>query len=156
MGRRGVIAWAVGVLLVAGVVAANAAAAKPTFQRVDLDESFVDEFLTDECGVEVSTHVRGHVILRTFSGGGTGPASVNTVNFALTATAGGNTYQFRDVGADLVRIEPDGTAILMVIGQLPFDFTGVLKIDLETDEAILEPHHSIGERLDAACAVLNP
>jgi hypothetical protein len=156
MGRRGLTAWIGGVLLVAAVMAAGAAAAKPTFQRTDIDESFVDNFLSLECGVEVTTHARGHVILRTFSGGGTGPASVNTVNFALTATAGGNTYRFRDVGADLVRIEPDGTAILMVIGQLPFDFTGVLKIDLETGEAILEPHHSIGERLDAACAVLNP
>ena len=40
--------------------------------------------------------------------------------------------RFRDVGADVVRIEPDGTATLMIIGQVPFDFTGVLKIDLET------------------------
>ena len=156
MGRRGLIAWGLGVLVVAAVSAAGASAAQPTFQRIDIDESFADAFLTDACGVAVTTHARGHVILRTFSGGGTGASTLNTVNIALTATAGGNTYRFRDVGADLERIEPDGTAILMIIGQLPFDFTGVLKIDLETGEAILEPHHSIEERLDAACAVLNP
>lgn len=73
---------------------------------------------------------------------------------ALTATAGDNTIRFRDVGADLVRIEPDGTAILMIIGQLPFDFTGVLKIDLETGEAILEPQHVTGDEVEDACAIL--
>ena len=73
---------------------------------------------------------------------------------ALTATAGDNVFRFRDVGADVERIEPDGTAILMIVGQIPFAFTGVLKIDLETGEAILEPQHSIEERLETACAVL--
>jgi hypothetical protein len=61
---------------------------------------------------------------------------------------------FRDVGADLARIEPDGTAVLMIIGQVPFGFTGVLEIDLETGEAILEPHHTLEEQLEAACEAL--
>ena len=94
------------------------------------------------------------MIVRTFTGGGTGVDTVRTLNIALTATAGGNVYRFRDVGADVVRIEPDGTAILMIIGQVPFDFTGVLKIDLETGDAILEPQHSTAENLEKACAVL--
>jgi hypothetical protein len=58
----------------------------------------------------------------------------------LVATAGDNSVQFKDVGIDLVLVEPDGTAILMIIGQVPFEFTGVLKIDLATGEVILEPH----------------
>ena len=41
-------------------------------------------------------------------------------------------------GADVTRIEPDGTAVLLISGQVPFDFAGVLKIDLETGEAILD------------------
>jgi hypothetical protein len=32
-----------------------------------------------------------------------------------------------------------GTLILMIVGQVPFDFTGALMINLETDEVILEP-----------------
>jgi hypothetical protein len=143
-------------LIGAAVVASRASAAKPTIERIDVDTSFSDLFLTEECGVAVTTRAVGHVILRAFPGTGIGAAQVNTVNLVLTATAGGNTYRFRDVGADLVRVELDGTAILMLIGQLPFDFTGVLKIDLETGESILEPRHSIGDRVDAACAVLNP
>jgi hypothetical protein len=155
MTRRGLIAVLWGMLaLVALVASSTASAAKPTIERFDIDESEPDAFLTAACGVAVTTHARGHVIIRTFEGDETGVARVLTVNLALTATAGGNTDRFRDVGADLTRIEPDGTAILMIIGQVPFGFTGVLKIDLETGDAILEPKHTLEERLDEACEVL--
>ena len=79
---------------------------------------------------------------------------MTTINIGITATAGDNVVRFRDVGADVVRIEPDGTAILMIIGQVPFDFTGVLRLDLETGEAILEPQHGTAENLENACATL--
>jgi hypothetical protein len=154
MTRRGIIACLACILVVAAGVAPGATAGKPTTERFDIDETFADEFLTEACGVPVTTRAQGHVIVRTFSGEGTGPAELRTLNIALTAMAGANTYPFRDVGADLVRIEPDGTAILMVIGQIPFGFTGVLKIDLETGDAILEPHHSLEGRLEEACAAL--
>ncbi|HSC91560.1 MAG TPA: hypothetical protein VLB86_07895 [Gaiellaceae bacterium] len=96
----------------------------------------------------------GHVIVRTFSGDKTGVAEGRTLNVAITATAGGNPYRFRDVGADHLQVGPDGTAVLLVIGQVPFGFTGVLKIDLATGEAILEPQHSLEDRLEDACATL--
>ena len=38
---------------------------------------------------------------------------------------------------------PDGTVVLVIVGQVPFDFTGVLMIDLTTGETILEPHHIV-------------
>jgi hypothetical protein len=41
----------------------------------------------------------------------------------------------------LIRVAPDGTAILTTTGQVPLEFIGVLKIDLDTGDAILEPHH---------------
>jgi hypothetical protein len=153
MTRRGV-RWLSAVFVVAALIAPGAMAAQPTIERFDVDESFPDEFLTKECGVEVTVHAEGHFILRTFDGEATGPAELRTINIALTATADGNTYAFRDVGADLVRIEPDGTAILMITGQIPFAFTGLLKIDLETGEAILEPQRSREKEVEEACAVL--
>jgi hypothetical protein len=85
-----------------------------------------------ECGVPVTTRAQGHIIVRTFPGEGTGVAEVRTINVSLTATAGGRVFRFRDVGADVTRIEPDGTAVLSITGQVPFAFAGVLKIDLET------------------------
>jgi hypothetical protein len=155
MTRRGIIAWLACILMgAAAVVAPSASAAAPTTERIEVDETLPDEFLTEACGVDVTTNARGDVTLRTFSDGGTGLAELNTLNIALTATAGDNTYSFRDVGADLVRVEPNGTAILLIIGQVPFAFTGVLKIDLETGDAILEPHHSLEGNIDDACAAL--
>ena len=153
MSWKAVTAWLLGLLVVGALLAPGASAAKPTMNVIHVDESFPDDFLSDACGVAVTTHIEGRIVERTFAGG-TGPAALRTLNLALTATAGDNAYRFRDVGADMVRIEPDGTAILLIIGQVPFDFTGVLKIDLETGEAILEPQHSTAENLEEACATL--
>ena len=154
MSSRGVIAWLGGAMLIAAVLATGAAAAPPTIERFEVDESFADDFLTEACGVPVTTSARGHVIVRTFSGEGTGPVELRTLNIALTATSGDNAYRFRDVGADLVRVEPDGTMILTIVGQVPFEFTGALKIDLATGETILEPQHSLEGRVEEACAKL--
>jgi hypothetical protein len=87
--------------------------------------------LTEECGVPVTVTAQGHIIMRIFSGEGTGVAQVNTISIGLTATAGDRTFRFRDVGADVVQIKPDGTLVLLITGQVPFAFAGVLKIDPE-------------------------
>ena len=134
------------------VAAGPAVAAPPVIERVQVEDSFHDEFLTEQCGVDVTTAVSGWITTITASGQDPRLIQVRTLNLGLTATAGDNTFRFRDVGADMLRIEPDGTLVLSIIGQVPFEFTGVLKIDLDTGEAILEPHHF----LDAAraCAAL--
>lgn len=134
------------------VVAPSAWAGKPQMERFDLDVSFHDDFLSEECGVDVTTNQRGHIILRSFDTE-KGLVALNTLNFALTATANGNTYRFRDVGADQVKLTQDG-AILSIIGQIPFEFTGVLKINLDTGEVVHEPGHLTGDRLEEACAAL--
>ena len=154
MSTRRFIGWLAATMTVAAVLAAGAAAAPPTIERIEVDESFPDDFLTEACGVPVTTTATGHVIMRTFPGEGTGAVELNTLNISLAARAGDNVYRFRDVGADLVRVEPDGTAILMIVGQVPFGFSGVLKIDLDTGETILEPQHSLEGRVEEACAKL--
>ncbi|HEU6444330.1 MAG TPA: hypothetical protein VFL61_04660 [Gaiellaceae bacterium] len=154
MTRRRCFVSLAGILVVAAALVPGALAGKPTFERITVDETFADDFLTDACGVPVTTHASGHVTVRTFSGGGTGPADITTLNIGLTATSGDNTYRFRDVGADHVQIAPDGTEIVMIIGQIPFGFTGVLKIDLATGEVIHEPQHSLEGRVEDACAAL--
>lgn len=154
MTRRSVFAWVTGFLALAAAVVPAATAGKPVIERFTIDETVDDEFLTEACGFPVRTRALGHVTVRTFSGGGSGPAEIRTLNIALTATANGNTYRFRDVGADHVQVKQDGTAILMIIGQIPFGFTGVLKINLTTGEAIHEPSHSTEGRVAQACAAL--
>ena len=155
MKRRRVIGSLVSALLVAGLAVPGVSlAAGPEFERIPVDETFVDDFLSAECGVEVTTTAFGHIIVRTFSGEGAGVAQVRSINIGLTATAGGNTFRFRDVGIDQVRIEPDGTAVLTITGQVPFAFSGALMIDLETGDAILEPHDRGEDQLALACDVL--
>ena len=129
-------------------------AARPESERIVVDEEFEDDVLSEECGVPVTTRVQGHVILRTFDDSGTGVVSLNTISLSLTATAGDRIFRFRDVGADLVRIEPDGTAVLQIIGQVPFEFAGVLKVDLDTGEVILEPRDRSEWQIERACAAL--
>jgi hypothetical protein len=147
--------WLVSVIALVGLVWAGVAAgAAPTIERITVNESSEDVFLTEECGVPVTTTAQGHVIVRTFSGEGTGVAQVNTISIGLTATAGDRTFRFRDVGADVVQIEPDGTLVLLITGQVPFAFAGVLKIDPETEEVILEPRDRSEEQLAKACGVL--
>jgi hypothetical protein len=157
MTRRCLTGWVASVLVLAGVFGPGvASSAKPTFERIEVDETFApDEFLTEACGVVVTSHLEGHIIVRTFSGEGTGVAEVRTINVGITATTeDGTVFRFRDVGADVTRIEPDGTAVLSVAGQVPFFFAGVLKIDLETGEAIFEPRDRSEQQLARACAVL--
>lgn len=44
----------------------------------------------------------------------------------------------------------------MIIGQIPFGFTGVLKVNETTGEVVLEPQHSTEGDLEDACAALAP
>ena len=140
------------VAFTAGLAAGPAVAVPPVIERVQVEDSFHDEFLTEACGVDVTTALSGRVTTITSSGEDPRLIEVRTINVGLTATAGDNTFRFRDVGADTLRIEPDGTLVLSIIGQVPFDFTGVVKIDLNTGETILEPHHFVDAT--RACAAL--
>ena len=55
---------------------------------------------------------------------------------------------------DLVRIEPDGTALLYITGQVPFAFAGALIINPVTEEVILEPRDRSEWQIERTCAAL--
>ena len=134
-------------------VPSAASAAKPTIERETVNETFVDEFLSEACGTTVTTTAKGHVTIRVFDRE-KGLVELVTINVGLTARAGDNVVRFRDVGSDAVRITPDGTAILRIAGQVPFEFKGTLKINLDTGEAILEPRATGAQQLARVCAKL--
>ena len=142
------------VLLAGAMVGAAgpAAAAKPVIERITIQETFEDEILTEECGVPVTTTLLGSVTTRTFDRKGTGPLELSTVNFTVTLRSGDAAIRIRDVGADQVRRTPDRTFILSIIGQVPFGWKGVLKINLTTGEEILTPQPS--KDLERVCAAL--
>ncbi|MGH2655688.1 MAG: hypothetical protein ACRDIZ_03125 [Actinomycetota bacterium] len=134
---------AAAVLMVLALAETATAGGKPEKETITFSETFEDEFLSDACGLDVTTTVTGRLTFFTFPDQPVGPQDITSVHVDFVATAGDNMARFKDVGIDLVRVEPDGTAVLMIVGQLPFDFTGVLMIDLTTGEAILEPHHFV-------------
>jgi hypothetical protein len=128
--------------LLAVVLGATAAAAQaPEKEVTPIDDTFDDEFLTEACGVPVTTTATGRITTFTFEG--VVLQELTTVSVSFVASAGDNQARFRDVGIDQVRVQPDGTVILSIVGQVPFDFTGVLKINLDTGDVILEPHHDV-------------
>jgi hypothetical protein len=61
--RRGLSLVVVGLAVVA---CASAGAAKPTVTLITVNETFADDFLSEECGVDVTTHVEGKIKLREF------------------------------------------------------------------------------------------
>jgi hypothetical protein len=131
-------------LLPMALGAAAAWAVPPERETITFSETFDDEFLSDACGVDVTTTLNGRITFLVFPDRPVGLQDITSVHVDLLAmTADDNRVRFKDVGIDLVRVSPDGTVILMVVGQLPFEFTGVLKIDLTTEEVILEPRHTV-------------
>ena len=78
--------------------------------------------------------------------------SVSPLNLAVVFSAGDNQIRVRDVGVDQVRVQRDGTLILSIVGQVPVGFTGVLKINPETEEVLQEPHHVVD--IEEFCARL--
>jgi hypothetical protein len=141
-------------LAATGLTAGSAAAAPPVMERESISETFSDKFLSDKCGVAVTTTVTGFVINRAFQRDGAGPRNLFTINVKVTARSGENTFSFNDVGADIVRTRPNGDEILTIVGKIPFDFNGVRKINLTTGEVVQEPR-DISERMFAeACAAL--
>jgi len=134
------------------VAAPAGAGGKPITETVTFSETFDDEELTDVCGVEVTTTLDGRLTFFTFPDRPVGPQDLTSVHVSFVARAGDNAVRFHDVGIDMVSIMPDGTAILMIVGQVPFEFTGALMIDLAIGEAILEPVHVVTP--DRVCRLL--
>ena len=151
--RAGRVAAAAGLFTAVIGGTGTALAAAPTFETIPIEDQFTDEFLTEICGVDVTTTATGQIKIRTFEDG-TGIQSVLSINVRLTARADGNVYKFQDVGADVVTVRPDGTVVELSTGQVPFGFTGALMVNMATGEVILEPTHNTEGDLDEACDAL--
>jgi hypothetical protein len=100
------------------LLAAPALAAKPSMERIQVDDRFVDGFLSEMCGTEVTTHVTGHITLRAFSDGDVLVRELN--NYALTAVYQSDhaTVRAKDVGVDRVRYQADGSIINVIVGNV--------------------------------------
>ena len=147
----------VAALAFAVAVAPIGLAGKPTFTREQVDETFADTFLSDECGVSVETRALGHQTDRSYTDGTGRLVEVFTINVGLTSTSEFGTFRFRDVGADVTRITKDGV-VHQIIGKLPFWFNGTTWENPITGEVLKQPTGPdlFESMLGKACAALAP
>ena len=154
------------------LLAAPAMAARPTMERVAVDDLFVDDFLSEVCGTEVTGHVTGHITFRAFNdASGTTVRELN--NYALTAEyrSAQATIRAKDVGVDRVTYQPDGSLINVIVGtvqsfQVPgqgrvYADVGQTTVHITFDENGVPSVEVIGssgqhddDQLDVLCEVL--
>jgi hypothetical protein len=142
--------------LLFGVSAGPANAAPPVIERWTIDEFDYDDWVSEECGFDVWYHAEGHAALRVFERRGAGPLEVFTINTTVTLSSAGGTYKLKDVGADTWVRRPDGTVVVSISGQVPFQFKGVYKFDPDTDEVLHEPQRLTGDEIVKVCEALAP
>jgi len=114
------IARAVGLgLLGAALVVAPANAGKPETERVPIDETFVDEELSNACGVEVNAHVTGHITFRLFTDANGNPVrEVNNYATRIHWWSISGDIHAQDVGADRATYLDDGSIVVIIIGSV--------------------------------------
>ena len=137
--------------------AAAAGGESPVVQHVAIDSAGVDEFLTENCGFTVLYSVKGRVTLRLFGFGSEveqGPQLIQSLNLTTTVTANGNTFTFRRAGVEAFQVTPDGAVVFSISGNVPFMFTGSLRIDLDAGVALVVPRHDTRDDFLGACAAL--
>lgn len=139
-------------LMLAAATPAQAAA--PTIERITFDDTFHDSFLSAECGVDVTTTIHGFRIEREFVDGAGNLVSLATISITGTSSSEFGSIRIKDVGADQVKVAPDGTITLTVTGQVPFNFAGALVVDLDTGEVVKEPKFRGEEQIEKACRLL--
>jgi len=139
-------------LLAAGLTAGPAQAGKPEIIRESFTFTIQDGFLSDACGVPVTSTVTGRTTSRTFDRSGSGLLEVFTINSTIVATSGGNTFNFKNVGADVTRRTADGRTIIKISGQVPFEFKGSQVIDAVTQEVLRAAQRRVST--ERACAAL--
>ena len=141
-----------GLALVAAV-APNVWAGKPVRDRIDIDVTFHDEFLSEECGFDVTTNQRGHITFREWpdrdSGTVRSTRSASRSRRWRTATRTGSA-----TSGPTTSSSPRTGRSCRSSGSFHSTSPASSKINLATDEVIHEPRHDISGRLEEACATL--
>ena len=79
---------------------------------------------------------------------------VNPVHFLVTYLVNGTGVTVREVGGNVARLTPDG--LVHLSGGQSLQFTGAIKVNKDTVEVLLEPHHSLDAQVTEVCALYTP
>jgi hypothetical protein len=155
MGRR-----MVAVLFVGAVLAPGAALAAPpqdaSGEKVAVDESFISQRWTDECGFEVHRRNHGHERIweEPRGGGGIVFRGVFAIKVTLTGVESGRSYTFQDAGTDRERLLEDGRLELAIVGR-SFPANTIGRVVLVDDDVVKVSGRAAYDP-DAICASLAP
>lgn len=101
------------------LLATPASAARPQQVRSQVDDVFVDDFLSETCGVAITAHVTGHFIVRLFTDAHGAPIrEVNNYALSVRFSSDSASIFAKDVGVDRVTYLADGSLIQVIIGSV--------------------------------------
>jgi hypothetical protein len=121
-------------------------------ETITISDTFQSSILSPACGFEVTITINGSLRVLTFPDRPVGPQDLTIANIDWVATANNKQVRFRNVSVERVQVEPDGTVSVSTSGHRPVEFTGVMKINLDTGEVVQEPQHSAD--IKRLCALL--
>lgn len=147
-------ATAIAAAAILTTTATPAMAAAPTIERIPIEATFHDDFLSSECGVDVTTTISGFRIMREFVDSTGNLIELATIKVTGTSSSEFGSVVIQDVGADQLKVAPDGTLTLTITGQVPFGFVGSLVLDVDTDEVLREPVFRGEKQLEKVCRLL--
>jgi hypothetical protein len=127
--------------------------------KFDVNDTFQSKPLTDACGFPVTITATGTVRNLKFPDRAVGPQDITIGNVVWVAKAGNKTVRFQDVGMTMDLVEPEGTEITITAGHHPpvlDELTGVIKINSETGELIMQSHDVSDAARQRICQQLRP
>ena len=116
--RRRIALILASAFLAVGVFASPAAAGKPLMDRVDIEDSFRDDFLSEVCGTDIWLDVSGHAIFRIYGDVNDPTRELNTFAIRRTISSANGSISTVDVGPDRVWYNDDGSIEIFVTGNI--------------------------------------
>jgi hypothetical protein len=106
-------------LLGAVLVVGPVSAAAPQTERIPIDDTFVDDFLSAACETEVTVHETGHIALRTWTdAAGNQVRALNTYALTDTFSSVNGSVAAKNVGPDRISFLDNGNIIILTIGNI--------------------------------------
>lgn len=143
------------VLGLIGAMVSVANAAAPSTDVIPINFSFTPPLLSNACGFSVTRHVEGTLAIRTFyDADGSFVRELDQYKLVETVSANGNTLVARTVQNVMVKLLPDGSYTVAVVGtdfRLPvpgagiaFGSVGRLVLLFAADNTLLDVQRDVG------------
>jgi hypothetical protein len=104
-------------LLAALLIVAPVSATQPQMERIELDDLFVNPFLSEACGVEVTMRLTGHLTFRLFTDADGNPVGeVDNYIIHIRSWSVNGEIHANNVHLDRVTYLDDGSVVIVMAG----------------------------------------